>query len=178
MAKDSGDAQLVVQCAKCGKNLKTGARYIGRTASCPSCGARIRIVDPAEGESQVVGEQMATREGALLKVVKQNDVGVITFTSSRILDQSNVQQLGDEFDDLLRMHRLNKIVLNFHGVGYMSSAVMGKLNGLRTKLEAAKGELRLCNIEPNIFEIFKIMRFDKLFRICKDEDQAVIELMH
>ena len=177
MASEPSEGELVVKCGKCGRKLKASARHVGRSATCPSCGAKIRVTDADEGEAEVLGEQMATRKGALLAITKQNDVGVVAFTSSRILDQSNVQQLGDELDELVTVHKLAKIVLNFHRVGYMSSAVMGKLVALHKKLTATGGELRLCNIDKSIMEIFKIMRFDKLFKISKSEDKAVIELM-
>jgi anti-sigma B factor antagonist len=113
----------------------------------------------------------------MLKVTKQDDVGVVTFTTSRILDQSNVQGLGDEFNALLADYKLKKIVLNFSNIGYLSSAVMGKLVNLLKKVQASGGDMRLCNIDSSIFEIFKIMRFDKLFKIRETEDQAVIDLM-
>jgi anti-anti-sigma regulatory factor len=35
----------------------------------------------------------------------------------------------------------------------------------------------LCNIEESIYEIFKIMRFDKMFGISENEDDAVVALM-
>ena len=110
-------------------------------------------------------------------VTKQGDVGVVSFTTSRILDQSNVQQLGEEFDELVEKSRFGKLVVNFETINYMSSTVMGKLVSLNKKVKAAHGYLALCNIGPSISEIFKIMRFDKLFDIYDTEDQAVIALM-
>jgi len=169
--------ELIVQCGKCGKKLRTDERHIGRTANCPSCGTRIRVTDPKEGASEPLGTELATREGALLKLTKQNDVGVITFTTTRILDQSNVMQLGDEFEEILAKHKLKKLVLNFQNVSYMSSAVMGKLVSLHKKVQAQDGDMRLCGIDKSIYEIFKIMRFDKLFKISENEDKAVAELL-
>ncbi len=175
--------ELVLKCSKCGKKLKTDERHVGHKSKCPSCGAVIRIVKgqgaSADGSgAQVIRfDEIETRKGAMLKIAKQDDIGVVTFMTSRILDQSNVQQLGEELDELLDVHKLKKIVINFGKIGYMSSAVMGKLVSLHKKLKAAGGQLKLCDIASSIFEIFQIMRFDKLFDITKSEDQAVIELM-
>ncbi len=169
--------QLSVVCGKCGKRLTTEERHIGRTATCPSCGAEVHITETQQGSSAPAGEDVPVRPGGMLKVTKQGDVGVVTFTTSRILDQSNVQQLGDEFNALLTDHKLKKIVLNFSSIGYLSSAVMGKLVNLLKKVQAERGDMVLCNIDSSIFEIFKIMRFDKLFKIHETEDQAVIDLM-
>jgi anti-sigma B factor antagonist len=175
--------QIVIKCQSCGNKLVTDSQFIGKKGRCPKCGAVIRLQRGADGkldgtESQVVAvDEIETRKDALLRIQKQNDVAVISFVTSRILDQSNVQQLGEELDALVEKFKLGKIVLNFSGVTYMSSAVMGKLVSLLKKVQATGGKLRLCQIEESIYEIFEIMRFDKMFKILPTEDQAVIDLM-
>jgi len=175
--------EIVVTCKQCGRKLKTDERYLGKKGKCPHCGAVIRLaatgVKGATGtEEQVVTvDQLETREGALLEVRKQDGVGVVNFTTSRILDQSNVQQLGEEFDELLDKHKLKKLVINFEKINYMSSAVMGKLVALHKKVKQNGGQLRLTNIAQSIYEIFEIMRFDQMFDIRETEDEAVVELM-
>ena len=174
--------EIVIRCDRCGHKLVTESRFIGKKGKCPKCGATIRLQRSGDGASggddqKVVVDELETRKDALLRVKKQNDVAVVGFATSRILDQSNVQQLGEEFDALVEQFKLEKIVVNFAGVTYMSSAVMGKLVGLLKRSKAAGGRLILCAIEDSIFEIFEIMRFDKMFDIRKTEDEAVIELM-
>lgn len=175
--------EIVVTCKQCGRKLKTDERFLGKKGKCPHCGAVIRLAGTgargADGtEEQVVTvDQLASREGALLEVRKQDSVGVVNFTTSRILDQSNVQQLGEEFDELLDKHQLMKIVINFEKINYMSSAVMGKLVALHKKVKQMRGQLRLTDIAPSIYEIFEIMRFDQIFDIRETEDEAVVELL-
>jgi len=174
---------IVVTCDNCGKPLKSSRQNLGKRGRCPGCGSIIRIYEDADGslkgllERKVILNEVETRQNAMLRVIKHDDVGVASFRTSRILDQSNVMQLAEEFDGLLAKYKLKKVVLNFANVRYMSSAVMGKLVSLYKQLAAAGGELRLCCIGDSIFEIFKIMRFDKLFKIRTTEDEAVIELM-
>jgi anti-sigma B factor antagonist len=176
-------SDIVVKCRKCGHKLRTGSEFVGKKGVCPSCGAIIRVqrdgdtrANGTEEQVVAVGELDMGPE-ALLKVHKQNEVAVVTFATSRILDQSNVQQLGEELDSLVEDYGLQNIVLNFENVNYMSSAVMGKLVSLRKKVDGAGGQLVLCSIEESIYEIFKIMRFDKMFDIYETEDDAVIALM-
>ena len=174
---------IVIKCQKCGRKLRTDSKFIGKKGTCPYCGAIIRLTRAGEGrtdgtEEQVVAlDEIEMPKDALLRIQKQNDVAVVSFASSRILDQSNVQQLGEEFDALVDRYKLRKIVLNFANVSYMSSAVMGKLVSLLKKVQASGGKLKLCGIEESIFEIFKIMRFDKMFDIRANEDEAIVELM-
>jgi anti-sigma B factor antagonist len=64
-------------------------------------------------------------------------------------------------------------VLNFSSVGFMSSAALGKLITLDKKVKAKGGVLKLCNIKPEIYEVFAITRLDRLFDIKKDESEAL-----
>ena len=174
--------EIVIKCEKCGNKLRMDSQHIGRKGRCPKCGAVIRVQrggSKVDGTEQQVVElhEIETPKDAMLNIQKQNDVAVVSFATSRILDQSNVQQLGEEFDALVDTYNLGKIVVNFVGVSYMSSAVMGKLVSLLKKVQAAGGKLKLCGIEESIYEIFAIMRFDKMFDIRKTEDEAVIALM-
>ncbi len=175
--------QIVIKCQKCGKKLVTDRKYIGSKGRCPNCNAAIRLQPAGDakltgGEQQVVVvDELETPSDSLLRIMKQNNVAVVRFATSRILDQSNVQQLGDELDRLTEDYDLDKIVINFENVTYMSSAVMGKLVSLLKKVKSGGGELKLCNIEESIYEIFEIMRFDKMFDIYENEDDAVIEMM-
>jgi anti-sigma B factor antagonist len=179
--------QIVVSCSKCGKKLKTDEHFLGRRGRCPGCGAAIVIQeDPAAatGEQAETTEQPRPEQKApeiseerkkptLLNVEKIGDVALVRFTMSRVLDQSNVNQLGEELDELIEKHYMVKMVLNFERIHYMSSAVMGKLVNLKRKIDKEKGDLRLCNIDDNIMEIFKIMRFNKIFNIFETEEKAV-----
>lgn len=65
------------------------------------------------------------------------------------------------------------ILLNFANVEFLSSAALGKLITLDRKVKAAKGRLKMCNIRPEIFEVFQITKLNKVFDIRKDEADAV-----
>jgi hypothetical protein len=55
-----------------------------------------------------------------------------------------------------------KLVLNFKGVQFMSSAMIGKLVLLNKKAKADEIHLKLCDISPNVLEVFKITRLNKV----------------
>ena len=175
--------EIIVKCQQCGRKLAMSREHVGKKGRCPNCGAVIRVqqegaAQPDGTEQQVVSiGDIETPKDAMLRIRKQNEVAVVSFATSRILDQSNVQQLGDELEGLVESYSLSKIVVNFSGVTYMSSAVMGKLVSLLKKVKGVGGHLKLCNIEDSIFEIFEIMRFDKMFEIHDSEDEAVADMI-
>ncbi len=174
---------VVIKCPNCHTRLNVVKReYFGKKERCPKCGESITIkrdlVHSDNHDDHDPGEDDKSFDiGSFLRVSNQRGVIIVNFLTSRILDQSNVQEIGDGLMGLYKKHGWKKIVLNFQGVDYMSSAVLGKLVQLYKLLAGADGQLYLCNISPDIYEIFEIMRFDQLFDIADNEDEALIQLM-
>jgi anti-sigma B factor antagonist len=116
---------------------------------------------------------MAAPPKRLLEVQVLDNVAVVNFMASRILDDQIIQQVGDQLNSLVDQDGHQRILLNFSKVEYLSSAALGKLVVLRKKVESVKGKLALCDIDENIFEAFKITGFDRIFKIFPDEQEAL-----
>ena len=101
------------------------------------------------------------------------DVLVAYFQDVRIIDESRINSLGQELAELINDSDNNKIILNFQNVSFMSSAMIGKLVSFGKKCKTAKVALRLCNINDNVDEVFKLMRLNKVFAIDKDEETSL-----
>jgi len=109
-----------------------------------------------------------------LKSQEIEDVLVVYFTDAKILDEARIAQIGKELMDMATSAATNKkMVLNFQGVQFMSSAMIGKLVLLNKKCKTDEVILKLCNISANVLEVFKITRLNKVFDIYPDEDKAV-----
>lgn len=104
---------------------------------------------------------------------RRGNVGIVRFETSQVLDEMNVQQLGDELRDLVEKEYITKIVINFERVKFLSSAVLGKLISLHKRVMIEKGRLGLCSINKDVRLVFKITRLDKLIPIFETEDAAV-----
>jgi anti-sigma B factor antagonist len=113
---------------------------------------------------------MSTRK---IDVEEVNGVTVAKFTDKKILDESNIQIIGNQLFSLIDDDHRKKVVLDFANVEYLSSAALGKLITLDKKVKADKGELRLCTIRKDILEVFKITRLDKLFKIFDTREKAL-----
>lgn len=111
-----------------------------------------------------------------LKVSKSNDVTVVTFADSKIIDDTEIQELGQELVALVEQDSHKKIVLNFGRVEFLSSAALGKLISFEKKVRQQKAELILTNIRPEIYEVFAITKLTKLFTIKDDEADALAVL--
>lgn len=95
------------------------------------------------------------------------------FQDVRIIDESRIESLGQDLTNLINQIEGDKLVLNFQNVGFMSSAMIGKLIQFNNRCEAAKVELRLCGINKNIETVFKTMKLEKVFKMEADEDAAI-----
>ena len=102
-----------------------------------------------------------------------NNVTVVTFNDSKIIDEAEIQEFGQELYDLVEREGKKKIVLNFGHVEFLSSAALGKLINLKKKVGAVKGKLKLCCIHPDLLEVFRITRLDQVFEIFEEEQEAL-----
>lgn len=106
-------------------------------------------------------------------VTTNGEVAVVAFNDKKILDEASIQELGSELFGLVEQQQGKGILLDFANVEFLSSAALGKLITLDRKVKAAKGRLKMCNIRPEIFEVFQITKLNKVFDIRKDEADAI-----
>ena len=108
-----------------------------------------------------------------LEVAEVGDVTVVRFVDRKILDEGNIQEMGQELFQLVEEEKRSKILLNFSSVDFLSSAALGKLITLDKKVKSHSGKLKLSNIRPEIYEVFAITKLNKLFDIKDDEATAL-----
>ena len=108
-----------------------------------------------------------------LEVEDIGDVTVVNFTDRKILDEQNIQVIGEQLFSLVDEAGRRKILLNFGNVEYLSSAALAKLITLNKKLQQSGGRLILCNISDQIYEVFEITKLNKLFNIHREEQEAL-----
>jgi len=108
-----------------------------------------------------------------LEVNEVGDVTVVHFRDQKIIEDLRIQELGQELFQLVETEKRKKLVLNFSSVDFLSSAALGKLITLDKKVKASSGVLKLCNIRPEIYEVFAITKLNRLFDIRRDEGDAL-----
>jgi anti-sigma B factor antagonist len=104
-----------------------------------------------------------------LQIEVINDVVVVQFTDKEIVDEQSIQNIGEELFALVDKQGWRKVLLNFGNVESLSSAALGKFITLNKKLNTAGGRLILCNIAPEVYEVFEITKLNKLFNIQRGE---------
>lgn len=108
-----------------------------------------------------------------LRVRRQDDVTHVEFIDRNILDEANIQLIGEEIAGLVEAQPKPKLLINFTNVDHLSSAALGTLITINNKVRNRGGQLRLANIDPQIYEVFVITRLNKIFNIHESADDAV-----
>lgn len=115
---------------------------------------------------------MASGE-SILRVRRDEGVTRVEFTKKDILDESNIQQIGEEISSLIDQQKDPKLLISFENVRHLSSAALGTLITINSRITNKGGQLRLSNIDPQIYEVFVITRLNQLFQIHENADDAI-----
>ncbi|MEN6452602.1 MAG: STAS domain-containing protein [Thermoguttaceae bacterium] len=108
-----------------------------------------------------------------LDVSQVGDVTVVRFLDRKIIEDVNIQELGQEMFRLVEAEGRERLLLDFSSVDFLSSAALGKLITLDKKMKAHGGRLKLASIRPEIYEVFTITKLNRLFDIRRDEAEAL-----
>ena len=102
---------------------------------------------------------------------------IVSFTDERILEEKDINGLQESLMSVIESASGKiSLILDFGNVRFLSSAVLGLLIRVSRRIYEQEGQLRLCNINPKIYEIFKITRLTKTFDIYTDVESAAEDL--
>jgi anti-sigma B factor antagonist len=108
-----------------------------------------------------------------ISVIQNKDVRIVEFTSTKILDEANITEIGNTLNSMIDEVANPKLLLDFANVDHLSSAALGMLINANNRIKNRNGQLRLTNIRPQIYEVFVITKLNKLFRILPDRAEAL-----
>ena len=98
---------------------------------------------------------------------------IMSFTDEKILEEKDINALQESIMSVIEQAERINLILDFGNVRFLSSAVLGLLIRISKRIYERDGQLRLCNINPKIYEIFKITRLTKTFDIYNDIETAI-----
>lgn len=116
---------------------------------------------------------MAGKSDRRIDIEDHDGITVALLLEKKILDEANIEALGQELFALVDKDGRKKIVLDFTLVEYLSSAALGKLITMHKKVQTAGGKLALCNIQKDIMDVFKITQLHRVLTLCTDREDAV-----
>ncbi len=111
--------------------------------------------------------------GAKLVIRTMFDVTIVNFDEARILDAMQIETIGEELYRLVDEMDRKKLILDFTKVQFLSSGAVGVLINLRNKTAAINGTFAICGMRKELLKVFEIMKINKLFTFCADENEAL-----
>ena len=111
------------------------------------------------------------------KIITRTEEGVLIAypQSARIIDESQIQEISNELIEIVNASKQDRLLINFSTVGFMGSAMIGKLIMLSKKCKSQHLDMRLCGLNDNILEVFRLMKLDTVFEIYDEESIALKE---
>ena len=103
---------------------------------------------------------------------EKDDVLVVGFTSQAIVADALISKIGKEFRRLVDRSG-PKLLLDFRGVRHMSSAMINQILLLYQNCSEAKIQLKLCNLDPELKEVFSATGLNKLLKMYDSEADAL-----
>ncbi|MFG0241738.1 MAG: STAS domain-containing protein [Phycisphaerales bacterium JB054] len=108
-----------------------------------------------------------------IRVKEVDGVTQVEFIDRNILDEANIQAIGEEIDGIIANSPAPKLLISFANVDHLSSAALGTLITINTKIRNRAGKLCLADIDPQIYEVFVITRLNQLFDIHESKEAAM-----
>jgi len=112
-------------------------------------------------------------DSKVIDIVEQGDVALVCFVVPSISAVGDVDVMAKDLRGFVEGKRPEKIVVDFSGVKFFSSQVLGLLVEAWKKLNAYGGRVVISGINPELGRVFKITNLDSIFDFYPDKESAV-----
>ena len=110
-----------------------------------------------------------------LQITKHDDVVVIRFLDQKLVGDLPIH-LGEELYGVAAQEDCTKILLDFSGVQFLASDMLGKVVGLNKRMKQKEGKLALCGVCPYICQVITVTKVDAILTIKGTEAEGMAAL--
>ena len=118
----------------------------------------------------MIGVVVTGGDGTSWSKPKVNDVDIVEMSGS--LDTASATSAEEQLEKLLTAGA-TKIIVNGHGLDYIASSGLRVIMATGNKLTAAGGEIRLCELNESVKEVFVMSSLDEIYNITDTEEEAL-----
>jgi anti-anti-sigma factor len=86
------------------------------------------------------------------------DIAVVKFRQTKLLEEATIVVIGEQLLHLANDPARRHLVLNLESVERLSTSMVGTFIALHNKLASAGGQLVLCGIDRELYEMLAICR--------------------
>jgi anti-sigma B factor antagonist len=110
--------------------------------------------------------------GNLLKNEKINSVEVVSFENVKKFNALISEPIKQELTGYFNKPN-TKLVLNLDGINYIDSSGFGVFLSVMKTANNNYGYFKICNISPEVMELFKLLQLHNIFEIYDDLDDCI-----
>jgi len=114
---------------------------------------------------------MGTMENISISLSESERDRVSEVRIDGVIDTTTASELEEVIESLLKRQRYN-IILDLAGVDYISSAGWGIFISRIKDVRNNRGDIKLSNMIPNVYEIYELLEFDKVLKSYSSVDKA------
>src|SRR6516162_10451226 len=107
---------------------------------------------------------------------KDNGVLIVLLLDEKLQGDELADGLRQDFLEALSTHGLNKVVIDFRNVKYLSTAGFRPLLTLHRKLHELRGRMIFCNLTPETAEVFIVTRLISATRLSSAPFESADDL--
>ena len=111
----------------------------------------------------------------LLTIQVREEDGVTVVKPEGFVNAHTVRQFERALEELVKQGRYT-LLLDCGQLNYISSAGLGAIMGLVEPVRANGGDILLCNLQKNVYEIFDTLGFTQLYRVFATDGEALQSL--
>ena len=108
-----------------------------------------------------------------MELVNVDSIAVVKFRDKKVMDPARIEQMGKELLELVDADGNERLLINFDNVSFFSSAAINKLIVLEKQVRAKGGKLRLCNLRPEVRDLFSYTSLDQMFQIDQEQVESI-----
>jgi anti-sigma B factor antagonist len=116
---------------------------------------------------------MGAGEKINVEITSIRNAAVVAFKTASISNMEEIAVASQKIREFVEEKHPKEVVVDFEGVKFFSSAVLGLLLDIRAKLKTHDGEVVISAINPQLYRVFKITHLDKIFKFFPDKENAV-----
>ena len=98
---------------------------------------------------------------------------VIGFLLGNVRSTSDVTKISAEIEEVLADHEIQLLVINFGSLKHMTSQLISKLIALNMSCSERKITLRVCNMNSDVEEAFKICNLHNVIPVFGTAEEAL-----
>ena len=112
-------------------------------------------------------------EEPIIDIASADGVVVVSFGLTSLDSISGIEQMSEQMRQFVTTNKPEKMVVDFEGVRFFSSMMLGLLVDVWRRLKEYDGVMLISGINPQLNRVFRITNLDKIFSFYPDRGSAV-----